>query len=243
MTRLWDMLHNDGRSSIKDSELNSLRTTSEHKPKCHTDAESEHSLYVTLLYQLYTLYYLYEGKPMLSSTGDHVRSIVTKFAEWEFITNGSREERLGFEEHGTVPIGENLVIPDWRYFHERYSSLELIGVTVLTMEYVMAKNHKIGSHSVVDQEWLKTKITKIVRDCRKTVFWLQHSVKEFWTEIAQDSTIRELEHELIGRIGDSTDSLGHELQCFDSEASKKICENIRESWISGLNGITLTKFL
>lgn len=233
------MLHSNGRSSIDGPELAVMRQNSGSDPHAFTDAEYTIGVVLTILHELYTVFYQkpppMEAKPVDAWLRNAVESLEM------YIPTGSRtlESNIEVGMNASARLGESLKIPLWSYFHSLYIYLELCKYLSPILDYVLAENRKC---KYVDASWLGSKIVKIREEGKKLSANVRLSATDLRDKLRGPAVLQEITRELLRDTNkdESEDAIGTKLRFLGNE-STMICKNMQESWIEALDGVIRTK--
>ncbi|CAD6577882.1 MAG: hypothetical protein ASARMPREDX12_008547 [Alectoria sarmentosa] len=238
LAQFWDMLHNNGHSSIDRAGLAVMKQNSGSDPRSFTDAEYTIGVVLTILYELYTVFHQkpppMEAKPVDAWLRNAVENLEI------YIPTGSRtlESNMEAGMNASALLGESLKIPLWSYFHSLYTYLELCKFLTPILDYVLAENRKCKH---VDASWLGSKVVIFREEGRKLSANVRLSATDLRDKLRGPVVLQEITREVIRDTNNkSKDVIGTELHLLGNE-STKICKNIQESWIEALDGVIRTR--
>lgn len=229
------MLHNNGHSLIDEAGLAAMKQNSGSDPDAFTDAESTIGVVLTILYELYTVFYRkptpIEREPVKELIHNAVENLEM------YIPTGSQtlESNMQAGMNASARLGESLKIPLWSYFHSMYTYLELCRYLAPLLDYVLAENRKC---KYVDASWLASKLVIFREETQKLSTNVRLSVKDLRDKLQGPTVLREITQEVLRHTkkDEREDVIGTELGLLGDE-STVICKNIRESWIEALDGV------
>lgn len=233
------MLHSNGHSLIDGSELAAMRQNSGSDPHAFTDAEYTIGVVLTILHELYTVFYQkpppMEAKPVDAWLRNAVENLEM------YIPTGSRtlESNMEAGMNASARLGESLKIPLWSYFHSLYTYLELCKYLKPILDYVLAENRKC---KYVDVSWLGSKLVNFREEGKKLSANVRLSVKDLQDKLRGPAVLQEITREVIRDTNkdETEDEIGTELRFLGND-STTICKSIQESWIEALDGVIRTK--
>lgn len=239
LANFWDMLHNNGRSSINRAALAALNQNSGSDPHAFTEAEYPIGVVLHMLYEVYTVFSQKPPPKQAEPVDAWLRQAVQNLEL--YIPNGSRtlESNMAAGMNASALLGESLKIPLWSYFHSMYIYLELCKYLAPVLDYVLAENRKCKH---VDATWLGPKLAGIREEGKKLSANVRLSVTDLQDNLRGPAVLRKIVQEVLrDTIKDnSEDAIGMELR-FLGDESTVICKNIQESWIEALDGIIANK--
>lgn len=233
------MLHNNGHSLIEEAGLAAMKQNSGSDPDAFTDAESTIGVVLTILYELYAVFYrkqpLMEREAVKELIHDAVENLEI------YIPTGSQtlESNMEAGMNASARLGESLKIPLWSYFHSMYTYLELCRYLAPLLDYVLTENRKC---KYVDASWLASKLAIFREETKKLSTNVRLSVKDLRDKLQGPAVLREITQEVLRHTNkdEKEDAIGTELGLLGNE-STVICKNIQESWIEALDGIVRVK--
>ena len=233
------MLHNNGNSSIDGAGLAALKQNSCSDPYAFTDAESTIGVVLTILHELFAVFYR-KPPPMEAGPVDALIQNAVENLEM-YIPTGSQtlESNMKAGMNASARLGESLKIPLWSYFHSMYTYLELCKFMAPLLDYVLAENRKC---KYVDATWLGSKLAIFREEGKKLSANVRLSVKDLQERLRGPAVLQEITEEVLRvTIKDETeDAIGTELGLLGNE-STLICKDIQESWIEALDGVNRIK--
>lgn len=233
------MLHNNGNSSIDGAGLAALKQNSGSDPHAFTDAESTIGVILTILHELFAVFYR-KPPPMEAEPVDALIRNAVENLEM-YIPTGSQtlESNMKAGMNASARLGESLKIPLWSYFHSMYTYLELCRFMAPLLDYVLAENRKC---KYVDATWLGSKLAIFREEGKKLSANVRLSVKDLQERLRGPAVLQEITEEVLRvTIKDETeDAIGTELGLLGNE-STMICKDIQESWIEALDGVIRIK--
>lgn len=249
LTRLWQMLHNDGFSSIREEDLTKLKDRCGELPDSCTREEDAVNQVVLLLYELYGCYNLKRRtKPPPNATGDYVKEMLETLEKWLGQVTELLETTVKSGHNASAALTSNLEIPHWQYYHARFTYLELCKMVTATLKYALAENRnqaekqKRGSKPFAPPHLMEMMVPRILSQCRDLTTLIHRSAGELRLRLQGPATLQEIHRAVVGQADDLEDLIGREFHMFDSnEILTRICKDIQESWIEGLKGILDTK--
>ena len=229
------MLHNNGHSSIDDAGLAAMKRNSGSELDAFTDAESTIGVVLTILHELYTVFYRksppIQAEPVNALIHDAVENLEM------YIPTGSQTLESNMKEgmNASARLGDSLKIPLWSYFHSMYTYLELCKYLAPLLDYVLAENRKCKH---VDASWLGSKLAIFREEGKKLSANVRLSVKDLQEKLQGHAVLQEITQELLRDTNkDGTeDEIGIELGLLGNK-STEICKNIQDSWIEALDGV------
>ena len=235
LARFWDMLHNNGHSSIDNAGLAAISQNSVSDPVSLTDAESTIGVVLRILHELYVAFYqkppLVEAEPVGTLIHNAVENLEI------YIPTGSQtlESNMKAGTNASAKFGESLKIPLWSYFHSMYTYLELCRFLAPLLDYVLAENRK---RKYADASWLGSKLSIFREEGKKLSANVRLSVKDLRDKLQGPAVLQELTQELLRDTNKNgtEDAIGTELSLLGNE-STEICKSIQESWIEALDGV------
>lgn len=247
LTRLWDVLHSDGYSTIVETELANLRDRcgenryGEDDDPC-TDEERAVVNVVSALYELYRSYTKTVLPQMPDDVDVFIRDMLEKLDQWLPTHAIWLMENIEQGRIGSAPLAADLNIPHWGYFHAMYTYLELCKLMAATLRYAVAENRRQGKQAFIDQKWLETKVAKICHECKRLASMVSRSANELRDRLQGLATLQDIDQAVVGRVDDTEDLIGMEIQKFEDcrPAMTKFCRDIQGSWIEGLDGVIQT---
>ena len=229
------MLHNNGQSSINDAGLAVMRQNSRSDPDAFTNAECTIGVVLTILHELYAVFYQ-KPPPVEAKSVDALIQNAVENLEM-YIPTGSQtlESNMKDGTNASARLGESLKIPLWSYFHSMYTYLELCGFLAPLLDYMLAENRKCR---YVDASWLGSKLAIFRDEGKKLSANVRLSVKDLQDKLQGPAVLQEITQELLRDTNkDGTeDVIGTELGLLGNE-STEICRSIQESWIEALDGV------
>ncbi|MCJ1276263.1 hypothetical protein MMC21_004068 [Puttea exsequens] len=244
ITRLWELVHNNGHSSIRADELEILRDKCDGPGVDEVFTSAEWTV-IQVVYPLSELHRIYLEK----SGGEHGQKGANRFIReiFKVIANRFEEGRnylsayISNERDGCSPLTDNLHTPHWEYFHAVFSNLELYKLTLAVFNFVVAENQKQGKEAFVDPKWMENEVSQYMDACNFMTTACHQSAGRLRSTLTGDIALRGLQEAVLGAAGDTKDAVAHELRAFDNiPAMVKICEDIQASWIDALDGIIRT---
>ena len=215
--------------------LFALKQNSESDPHAFTDAEYTIGAVLTILRELYVVFY--EKPPSMEAEPVNVwvRNAVDNLET--YIPTGSQtlESNMNAGMNASAQLGESLKIPLWSYFHSMYTYLELCKYLAPLLDYVLTENRKCKH---VDANWLGSKLAILREEGKRLSANVRHSVTDLRDKLRGPAIVQEIARELLRdtKKDEMEDLIGTELGLLGNE-SITICKNIQESWIEGLDGI------
>lgn len=239
LAKFWDMLHNNGHSSIDGAGLAEMKQKSESDPHAFTDAEYTIGVVLAILREIYVVFYR-KPPPMEAEPVDiWLRNAVENLEM--YIPTGSQtlEANLEAGMNASARLGESLKIPLWSYFHSMYTYLELCKFLNPLVDYVLAENRKC---KYVDATWLASKLAIFREEAKKLSDNVRQSVTDLRDKLQGPVVLQEITREVLGDVNkdESEDVIGTELRSLGNESSV-MCKNIQESWIEALDGAILNQ--
>ena len=235
LANFWDVLHNNGRSSIDEAGLAVLNQNSGSDPHAFTEAEYPIGVLLRILFEVYTVFFQKPPPKRAEPVDAWLRQAVQNIEL--YISFGSRtlESNLAVGMNASALLGESLKIPLWSYFHSMYTYLELCKYLVPLLDYVLAENRKCKH---VDTTWLGSKLADIREEGKKLSANVRLSVTDLQNNLRGPVVLQRIVQEVLrDTIKDDTeDAIGMELR-FLGDESTVICKNIQESWIEALDGV------
>ena len=229
------MLHNNGHSLIDEAGLAAMKQNSGSDPDAFTDAESTIGVVLTILHELYAVFY---RKPPLKEP-EPVKELIHNAVEnlERYIPTGSQtlESNMEVGMNASARLGPSLKIPLWSYFHSMYTYLELCKYLAPLLDYVLAENR---SCKYVDASWLASKLAIFRQEAKKLSANVRLSAKDLQDNLRGTVVLREITQEVLRDTNNDEreDAIGTELGLLGDE-STVICKNIQESWIEALDGV------
>ena len=229
------MLHNNGHSSIDETELAALEKNSESDPSAFTDAESTIGAVLTFLRELYEVFHRMSPLMDAQSANAWIHDAVKNLEK--YIDSGSHTLVKNMKQgvNASARLGESIQIPLWSYFHSMYTYLELCKYLGPTLDQVHAKNRKC---KLVDTTWLSSKIA-ILKDKGKELSTnVRISAIDLRDKLRGPAALEAIAQGIKRTSGnDATkDTIGAELDLLGDE-SMGIYQSIQESWIEALDGV------
>lgn len=233
------MLHNNGNSSIDGAGLAALKQNSGSDPYAFTDAESTIGVVLTILHELFAVFYR-KPPPMEAGPVDALIQNAVENLEM-YIPTGSQtlESNMKAGMNASARLGESLKIPLWSYFHSMYTYLELCKFMAPLLDYVLAENRKC---KYVDATWLGSKLAIFREEGKKLSANVRLSVKDLQERLRGPAVLQEITEEVLRVVikDETEDAIGTELGLLGNE-STMICKDIQESWIEALDGVIRIK--
>lgn len=239
LAKFWDMLHNNGHSSIDKAGLAAMKQSSSSEPHAFTDAEYTIGVVLAIFHELYTVFYQ-KPPPVEAEPVDAWLRVALENLEM-YIPTGSQtlESNMEAGMNASARLGDSLKIPLWSYFHSMYTYLELCRYLAPLLDYVLAENRKCKH---VDAAWLGSKLAKLREEGKKLSTNVRLSVTDLRDKLRGPAVLQEITREVLGDTNKdrSEDVIGMELRSLGNESSV-MCKNIQESWIEALDGVIRTK--
>lgn len=233
------MLHNNGRSSIDEAELAVMKQNSGSDPRAFTEAEYTIGVVLTILYEVYTVFFK-KPPPMQAEPVDAwLRTAVEKLAVYIPTCSQTLESNMAVGMNASALLGESLKIPLWSYFHSMYTYLELCKYLVPLLDYVLAENRKCKH---LDATWLGAKLAYIREEGKTLSANVRLSVSDLQDNLRGPAVLQTIIQEVLRDTNkdESEDAIGMEIR-FLGDESTVICKNIQESWIEALDGVIANK--
>lgn len=235
LASFWDMLHNNGNSSIIEAELAAMKQTSGSEPYVFTEAESTIGFVLGILKELYEAF---SGKAPLKEAGPvdaWIRDTVESLEMYIPIGSQTLESNIEAGMNASALLGESLKIPLWSYFHSMYTYLELCKYLAPLLDYLLIENRK---RKLVDATWLSSKLAIFREDGKKLSDNVRLSAKDLQDNLRGSAVLQEITREILRNTDkdETEDVIGTELCLLGSE-STMICKDIQESWIEALDGV------
>ena len=217
-----------------------MRQNSGLDPHPFTDAEYTIGVVLTVLHELYTVFYQ-KPPPMEAEPVDAwLRNAVENLEV--YIPTGSQTLESNMEDgmNASARLGESLKIPLWSYFHSMYTYLELCNFLTPLLDYVFAENRKC---KYVDVTWLGSKIAKLREEGKKLSDNVRLSGTDLRDKLRGPAVLQGITGEVLRDTNkdDSEDVIGTELGFLANEPTEMMCQNIQESWIEALDGVISIK--
>ena len=235
LARLWDIFNNS-RSDLDRSEVDALIENSEEDVQTLTEAEDITFNLTTILAKLHTVFTLkdkYDQEPFKKEALPLFIELENSLAE----INEILESNVKTGKYASMPLKPEFHVPLWKTFHNLYSYLDSCKLVDTAMGFVIAENKKKG---MTDHPWLlgtsealQRKSMGLVELCARFASDLQGNLRQqkFARQI-HDAIFPDADHM------DDEDDLAKELQRLKLESNTEWkCEEIRDSWIEGLNGV------
>ena len=229
------MLHNNGNSSIDEAGLAIMKQNSGSNPHPFTDAENTIGAVLTILQELYAVFYQKPPSIGAEPANAWIRSAVESLEM--YIPSGSQtlDSNMKAGVNASVRLGENVKIPLWSYFHSMYTYLELCKYLAPLLDYVLAENRKC---KLVDATWLGSKVAVLREEGKKLSANVRLSVVDLRDQLRGPAVLREITREVCKATNkdETKDVIGTELGLLGDEPTA-ICKDIQESWIDALDGV------
>lgn len=208
-------------------------------PSALTDVEFEISHKMVCLRSLVYVYYKKLWSDGIDNLRREVHLMLQKLDEWLSVL--AKESKPGDFATTTYcfELSSNFAIPDWNYFHTKYSCLEICRFTNLALDYVLSESskYKLLEPSVLSElsASIKESIAEIYSNIKQHASALQSSLQK---KVSVEKFI-----ELgFGMPDDNNDVVGLELRNLVSEPKmEEIASDVCESWVDALEGLIRVK--
>lgn len=236
-----DKLQNNGQSDLKVDEVIAFnQALGGEDPDVFTGTEDEVMSIVGMLVWLHSLWS--EGvKHDTSNPKESMQLLFENLDNW--VVRRSKFLELGIlsETNASMPLTLDLKIPLWNFFHDRYSLIDACRLVTLTLDYVISENTK---ECFVEQSWLSNRIDRLRSNLKKLSEVIRRSATDLRNKFLDQGVFQQINSAVLGNIEQTEDyeMLITELRDLgDLSTSETFCQDIRESWIEGLNGVIQTK--
>ncbi len=235
LARFWDMLHDNGHSSIDGTGLAAMRQDCKSDPEAFTDAENTIGIILNILHDLYATFYqnppLKEAEPLNAWIHDAMEKLEM------YIPTGSQtlESNMETGMNASAQLGKSLKIPLWSYFHSMYTYLELCKYLAPLLDYILAENRKCKH---VNATWLGSKVAILREEGKKLSASVRLSAADLRDKLRGPAVLQEITREVLRNNNkDKTeDVIGTELSLLGNE-STVMCKDIQGSWMEALDGV------
>lgn len=239
LAKFWDMLHNNGRSSIDEAGLAVMKQISGSDPHALTEAEYAIGTVLKILFEVYTVFYMKPPPMRAEPVGAWLLNAVEKLEVFIPLGSQTLDSNMADEMNASALLGESLKIPLWSYFHSMYTYLDLCRYLAPLLDYVLAENRKCKH---VDVTWLGSKLANIREEGKKLSANVRLSATDLQDKLRGPAVLQEIAQEVLRDTNKdkSEDAIGVELR-FMGDESTVICKTVQESWIEALDGVIANK--
>lgn len=240
VARFWDEIHNNGGSQLKLEDLQSMRGNSKHDPDSMTTPEHSTVNFVIVLHELWDVYRL-EADFGKQDAEKRIRAQFELIGNWIAKSSEELVTQIESGHNASMPLTPDLDVPLWSFFHALFSLLDTCKFVAPTMEYVLTENKK---RAYVDPTWLANQIKFVREQCTKLSRNVLHAATDLRDNLREGAALQEINVAVLGQVEDSGNE--HEIakqlrELGDNPALEKTCQEIRDSWIDGLDGVIRTK--
>lgn len=200
-----------------------------------TDVEVEFDSVVQNLLTLCAAYYYKSQDRSLAAIADSAHTLLKSLCSWYAeIASNSKPERVHFDKF-VYNLDQDFAIPDWRYFHTNYLSLEICRLTKLTLDYVLAENRV---YKLIDPAILNDLSANIKQRIENLITNIGHLASTLQEELRKPSSIGKQVELVLGRPDEAEDQVGQELRkLVGVEKTKEFAADMCTSWTEALDGI------
>lgn len=237
MASFWEILHNNGGSQLRREELKALKENSKGEPDALTRQEQATAYLVSGLESLYTLYsqkLRYEkeaGNLFIQELFENIEKWLAESCEGLVLV--------------TAPLAltPDLSVPLWSLFHDLFIHLDLCKFIIPTLEFAVSENKK---QARVGHVWLVDRVEALRKECTKLGESVSRAANKLRDKLNDHTTPQQIEEVVLGGLDKTEDQdvIAGELRDLgDYVELRKMCQDIRDSWIDGLEGVIRTKIV
>ena len=233
------MLQN-GYSELKKTDVLALAGSNGYNRAAFTLAEHGTANVVFGLAQLYAVHSANPSYPSSAIT-EFLRQLFENLELWLIKSSAALHYGAMFGKYASMPLAPDLKIPIWSLYHELFSHLEQCKFVSLTLSYTLAENKK---RALIDQKWLLGRVNALQTECTSLAAKVSRAAIAVQDRLQGEAFLERFEKVVLdGAENDQNEAMiVRELESLGrSSEMKRVCKELRDSWIDGLEGIVQTK--
>lgn len=200
-----------------------------------TDVEVEFDSIVQRLLTLCAAYHYKSRDSTLDIIPDSVHTLLKTLGSWISQTAENSKPESVHSDKFVYNLDPDLAIPDWRYFHTNFQTLEICRLTTLTLDYVLAENL---AHKLIDPAVLNAVSTDIKQRIENIITNIGNLASALQGQLRAPGSIGKQVDLVFGRPDEAEGRVGQELRkLVGVPKMKEIAADLCASWIEALDGI------
>jgi len=236
----WDVLHT-GYSELNAGELEAMDKGNGWDRYTFTPAEHGTANVVTTLLEFYALY----ARPQQfekSAAAEFIRQLFANLESWLTQSSEALTASTASGLYASMSLAPDLKIPVWYHYHELFSYLEQCKFILATLEYALNENKK---QPCIDHQYLTSATKALKSECTNLSGNVWHSATTLRDKFRDQAFLQKLDEAALGgsEVGEDQAVIAKEIKNLGHQPEiKKVCWDLRDSWIDALEGVSRTKF-
>ena len=203
-----------------------------------TPAEHGTSNIVLALIELHALFIDSRQYEKAAAT-DFVQEVIANLKTWLAESSAALTSSIESGMYASIVLSHDFRIPVWNYYHELFSHLDQCKFIIATLDNILEEN-KRGLKA--DHVWLSSKVEALRNDCKELSSNVRRSASALQGRLRGGNF--PLHQNVMQGIADSEQGIIEELQKLDRKGEiLKVCQDLKDSWVHGLEGIAQVKIV
>ena len=235
----WETLHH-GYSELKPHEIEAMGDARGWNRAPFTPAEHGTANVVGVLTEVYSLY-AHPNQYRQAAAQDFMHQVFANLETWLTSSSEALSSSIESGTYASISLAPDLKAPIWSLYHDLLAHIEQCKFINVTMSYVLTENKK---QPCIEHQLLVGKVKALQNECTllsDNVYRLATSMRD---QLRNQLFLQRFDEVVLGNLSEGEDELMivKELQNLGHQSEmKRVCQDLKNSWVDGLEGILRTK--